>query len=120
VTGSTETSDQNLVVLFNVVQAAVIGDEGSDLLSVLDELNSNALSDSGVWLFSLNTDLVKDDSLGVGRASEGVSLQGSSEVGLFVTKIGPTLLTSSGSHLSSGSDTTWLTHCWGIFELDFC
>ena len=73
-----------LVVFFDVVEATVIGDESSDLLSVLDELNSDALSDGGVRLLGLDADLVKDDSFGVGRASERVGFQGSSEVRLMI------------------------------------
>merc|ERR1712060_790141 len=55
VTRTTETSNQNLVVLLNVVEATVIWHEGRDLLSVLDELNTNTLADGRVWLFSLNS-----------------------------------------------------------------
>ena len=82
VTLTSESTDKDLVVLLNEVQTAVIGDESSDLLSVLDELNSDALSNGGVWLFGFDTDFVEDDSFRVGRTSEGIGLQGSSEVGL--------------------------------------
>lgn len=40
------------------VQATVIGNEGGDLLTVLDELDSNTLSNSGVGLLGFDTDLI--------------------------------------------------------------
>jgi hypothetical protein len=39
--------------------------ESSDLLSVLDQLDSDALSNGGVGLLGLDTDLLEHDSLGV-------------------------------------------------------
>jgi len=38
-TTSTETSDEHLIVLLDVVQAAIIRHKCSDLLAVLDQLN---------------------------------------------------------------------------------
>ena len=89
---ATETGQQNLVVLVNKVEATVVRNyehvsyfccfnragldsgcgrtESSDLLAVLDQLNTNTLSDGRVGLLSLNTNLLQDDSLGVGRATE--------------------------------------------------
>lgn len=55
---TTETGDEDLVVLVGEVQATVVGDEGSDLLAVLDELDTNALANSGVGLLGLNTNLI--------------------------------------------------------------
>jgi hypothetical protein len=48
---------QDFVVLFDEVEAAVVGDEGGDLLAVLNQLDTNALSDSGVRLLGFDSDL---------------------------------------------------------------
>ena len=55
VTTTTESSNENFIVLFHKVQATIIGDEGSNLLSVLNELHTGALTNSRVRLLSLNT-----------------------------------------------------------------
>lgn len=55
VTLTTETGNQNLVVLLNVVQATVTRYESGNLLAVLDELNPHALADGRVRLLGFNT-----------------------------------------------------------------
>ena len=55
VTGTTETGNQHLVVLIHVVQTTIAGHEGSDLLAVLDQLHTDALTNGGVGLLGLHT-----------------------------------------------------------------
>lgn len=57
VTLSTKACDKDFVVFFDKVEATVVGDESGDLLSVLDELDTNTLTDGGVGLLGLDTDL---------------------------------------------------------------
>lgn len=59
---TTETGNQNLVVLLNVVQATVTGHECGNLLAVLDQLNPHALADGRVGLFGFNTTARENDN----------------------------------------------------------
>lgn len=108
VTASTETRKQDLVVLINEVQATVIGNEGGDLLSVLDQLNSNTLTGSRVGLLGTNTHSLNNDTLGVRSTHERLN-ELSAVVGLLVVLIGPLSLSSAVAQLTSRSQTSWLT-----------
>ena len=55
VTGTTETSNKDFIVFINVVQTTIARDESGDLLTVLNELDTDALTNSGVRLLSFNT-----------------------------------------------------------------
>ena len=60
VTRTTETGNQHLVVLVHVVQATIARNEGSDLLAVLDQLHTHALTNGGVGLLGLHTATIRE------------------------------------------------------------
>ena len=60
VTRTTETGNQHLVVLVHVVQATIARNEGSDLLAVLDELHTHALTNGRVGLLGLHTAMIRE------------------------------------------------------------
>ena len=70
VSRSTETGNQNLIVLVDEGHATISGDISGDSLVVLLQLNSDALSDGGVGLFGLDGNLFDNDSCCVGSLSE--------------------------------------------------
>uniref|UniRef100_H0W2M3 Uncharacterized protein n=1 Tax=Cavia porcellus TaxID=10141 RepID=H0W2M3_CAVPO len=74
------------------IQATIIGDEGCDLLPVLDQLDPDALPDGGIRLRAFHLHFFQHDSLGVGGPSERVSFQGCAQVGLLVLLIVPLLV----------------------------
>lgn len=80
--------------------------ESSDLLAVLDQLNTNALSDSGVGLLGLDTDLLEDDALGVGGTTEGGGLESGTEGTLLVSEIGPLLVLTVHAQLARRIEST--------------
>merc|ERR1719225_935926 len=112
VTLATKSRDKNLVVLLDEVEATVVGDEGGDLLAVLDELHSDALTDGRVGLLSLNTNLLEDNSLGVRGSTEGIGLPSCPEMSLLVVLVGPDLVPPVLHVFSSSPDPCWLTHCF--------
>ena len=73
VTGSTETSDQHLVVLIDERHTTILRHEASDSLVVFLELDSHALSDGRVGLLGLNGNLLNNDTSSVGSTLEGLS-----------------------------------------------
>ena len=62
VTRSTETSNEDLVVLIDESHTTILGDEASDSLVVFLELDSDTLSDCGVRLLCLDGDLLDNDA----------------------------------------------------------
>ena len=55
VTGTTETGNEHLIVLIDEVQTTIAGDEGGDLLTVLDQLHTDALTNGRVGLLGLDS-----------------------------------------------------------------
>ncbi|GMS96114.1 hypothetical protein PENTCL1PPCAC_18289, partial [Pristionchus entomophagus] len=52
---SSKCEDLHLMILLSRISSNFVGDEGGDLLSVLDELDSNALANGRVRLLSLDS-----------------------------------------------------------------
>ncbi len=69
-TGSTETCNEHFIVLVDERHTSILWHVGGDSLVVLLKLNSDALSDSGVRLLCLDSDLLNDDTSGMGSLSE--------------------------------------------------
>lgn len=109
VTRATESRDENLVVLVDEVQATVAGDESSDLLSVLDELNTNCLTNGRVGLLSLNSNLLEHDALSL-RDTSHRQVELLAAVRLGVVLVGPSLLAAQSAQLAPSSHTLSLTH----------
>ena len=100
VTLTTETSDENFIVFIGEVQATITGGEGRDLLAVLDELHSHALTDSRVRLLRFDTNLFEHDTLGVRATSERL-LPLRAQVRLVEIFIGPALFTAVNAQLAA-------------------
>ena len=90
---STETGNEDLVVFINEGHTSISWDVGSDSLVVFLELNSDALSDGGVWLLGLDGDLLDDDTGSVGSLTEWLLPLGSGVL-LLITQIGPSVIKS--------------------------
>ena len=107
VAGTTKALNQHLVVLVAEGHATITGHEASDSLVVFFELDSDALSNTGVGLLGLNADLLDDDAGGVGGACEGLSPLRSlmRQLPLLVS---PQIKSALVSQLATSTDTTWL------------
>uniref|UniRef100_A0A8C4NI60 Uncharacterized protein n=1 Tax=Eptatretus burgeri TaxID=7764 RepID=A0A8C4NI60_EPTBU len=82
----------------NEVQTTIIGNEGCDFLSVLNELNTNTLADGRIWLFGLNTAAERETKC---HSTKRISFERSSQVRFLVLLIIPALLPTMGSELTS-------------------
>jgi hypothetical protein len=73
---SSKTSNQYFIVFLNEVETAIVGNERCDLLPVLDQLNTNALSDGRVGLLSLNTSMCVERGEGERERGYIISMRG--------------------------------------------
>ena len=69
-------------------------------------MDTNALSDTGVWLFCFNTNLLDNDARGVGGSSERLSPFGSL-MGLLIALVSPAIESSLDAQLATGIDSAW-------------
>ncbi|KAM3074710.1 hypothetical protein ACMFMG_012181 [Clarireedia jacksonii] len=83
--------------------------ESSNLLSVLDQLHPNTLSNGRVWLLCLYTNLLKNNALGVRRTSEWRGFESGTQSALLVGQIGPSLLATVVLKFAGGVETTRLS-----------
>ena len=105
-TGTTETLDKNFVVLVAEGHATVTGNEAGDSLIVFFELDSDTLSNTGVWLLGFDTNLLNDNAAGMGSATEWLS-PFSGLMGKFVLLVSPKVQSSLILQLATSLDTTW-------------
>ena len=96
VAGSTETSNEDLIVLIDEGHATITRNVGGNSLVVLLELDSHALSDGRVRLLSFDGDLLDNDTGGVRSASKRL-LPLREGVLLLVAKIGPPIYAKNES-----------------------
>lgn len=117
-TGTTETFDEDLVVLIAEGHATVTWDEAGDSLIVFFELDSDTLSNTGVWLLGFDTDLLDDNAAGVGSTTEWFSPL-SGLMSKFVLLVSPKVQSSLILQLATSLDTTWFmrAHCKLLCEI---
>ena len=101
VTLSAKTRHQNFVVFIDKIQTTVSRDEARNLLTVLDELHANALTNSRVWLFRFDTNLFQDNAFGVRATSEWLFPLGT-QVGFVIIFVRPSLLATVQFKLTAG------------------
>ena len=131
VSRTTESSNQHLVVLIHVVQATIARNESGDLLAVLDQLHTHALTNGRVGLLSLHSPRHHSTPLNTYTFSRTIPLAmvaPPSTLALMeemlcpflyfytVTHftsakylIGPTLLATDNTQLASSTNTTRFT-----------
>ena len=92
-TGTTESSNENLIVIIYKTHTTILWHIASNFLVVLFELNSHAFTHGGVRLLSFDTNLLDDNTGSVRRSSEWLLPLGSL-VSLLVSLISPSIQNS--------------------------
>jgi len=112
VTLATEPRHEHFVVLINEVEATVVGNEGSNLFAVLDELHTDSLAHGGVRLFGLDTDFLYSNALRVGSANEWV-VETCGRVAFLVRLLVPALNRTQSLQMTGSLDAARFacTHC---------
>ena len=103
--GATETGNEDLVVLVNETEASILGHEAGNSLVVLFELHSHTLTDGGVGLLGFNTNLLNNDTGGVGATLEGLAPLGGL-MSELIFLIGPAIESSLDAELASSIDSS--------------
>uniref|UniRef100_A0A4X2KCC8 Uncharacterized protein n=1 Tax=Vombatus ursinus TaxID=29139 RepID=A0A4X2KCC8_VOMUR len=110
-TVSTKSSNQNFIIFLNEVQAAIIGNKGSDFFfAILNQLDSHTLPDGRIGLLGFYTNFFQDNPFCVRCSSKWVGLQGSAQMSFLILFAMPLLVSPVALELSSSMKTMALFH----------
>uniref|UniRef100_A0A8D2B9W2 Uncharacterized protein n=1 Tax=Sciurus vulgaris TaxID=55149 RepID=A0A8D2B9W2_SCIVU len=117
-TFSTKSSNQNVIIFLNKVQATIIGYKSCDFLAILYQLNPDTLPNGRIWLFGFNPYFFQHNSLCMESTTKRVGLQGCAQMGFLILFIMPLLVPSVTTELPGSMKTATLAHpvgATGIF-----
>uniref|UniRef100_A0A8C5RVT5 Uncharacterized protein n=1 Tax=Laticauda laticaudata TaxID=8630 RepID=A0A8C5RVT5_LATLA len=92
------------------VQRTIIGNKSCYFLPILDELDSDAVSDSRIWLLSLLTHFFQNNSLGTRSFPRRIGFQSRTQMGLLVLLVMPLLFTTVTMQLPGCTKGTTVAH----------
>merc|ERR1719219_1979650 len=104
---STEPRDKNFIVIINKGQTTVSRNEGGDLFTVLNKLDTSAFSDSGVRLFGFNSQFFNDNSFCMRTSSKRVRFESNPRMSFLPKLFGPTLNSSVIAQFTGGLKPAW-------------
>uniref|UniRef100_A0A4X2MF02 Uncharacterized protein n=1 Tax=Vombatus ursinus TaxID=29139 RepID=A0A4X2MF02_VOMUR len=111
----TKSSNQNFVIFLNKVQAAIIGNKGSDFFAIINQLDSHTLPDGRIGLLGFHTNFFQDNPFCVRCSSKWAGLQGSAQMSFLILFVMPLLVSPVASELSSSMKTMALTHAAAVW-----